>query len=332
VNQKIHILHTERYLHNPTLIESRAVRESFQLSKSCRINQHAGLIYTQTYAASDILHVLRHSDKPYVVHMGGDIWYELNEDQHRLKLVDTALKRATLVVANSAFLYQILCSHGLKNAMFLPGGLWGFDESVHGVMPERFEPKAKHADVPKRYLMAISLKVAKKFLGIELFMKKAFKYLHSTGAEVICAGKIANKHFAVRMEREYEVQFVGQRADWTEYLPQADVFLHPSLFDCFPRALAEAKCAGLPCVSFSTAGNVEVGDSPIYVDPNDEGEIVSALKAVQDRGLREYLGWMGRNSAMKKTEAYRYDYPTIFKTLLKEGPGKLIQSSKEALS
>jgi len=332
VKPKLHILHTERYLHNPTLIESRVIREDFHLSKSCRADPRADLIYTQTYAASDILHVMECTGKPYVVHMGGDIWYELVEDPKRLRLVDRMLKRAILVVANSSFLYRILVSHGLKNAIFLPGGLWGFDESVHGVMPARFDSKPSHPEVPKRYLMAISLKVRKKFLGIELFMRHAFPYLQSVGAEVVCAGKIGDKHFAVRMEREYGVQFIGQRADWTEYLPQADVFLHPSLFDCFPRALAEAKCAGLPCISLGVAGNVEVGDSPIYVDPDGKDEIVEALRAVQDRGLREYLGWMGRDSAIRKTEAHRRDYPAIFNILLKEGPARLIRESKEALS
>ncbi len=329
---KLHILHTERYLHNPTLIESRAVREDFQLSKSYRADPRSDLIYTQTYAASDVLHAMDCTGKPYVVHMGGDIWYELAEDQPRLKFVDRMLKRAVLVVANSAFLYRILVSHGLKNAAFLPGGLWGFDESIHGVMPARFDPKPAHPEVPRTYLMAISLKVPKKFLGIEMFMRHAFPYLQSVGAEVICAGKTVDKHFAARMTREYGVQFVGQRADWTEYLPRADVFLHPSLFDCFPRALAEAKCAGLPCISFRTAGNVEVGDTPIYVDPGSGDEIVEALQAVQDRGFREYLGWMGRNSAFKKTEAYRRDYPAIFNTLIKEGPDRLVRESKEALS
>jgi hypothetical protein len=223
VKPKLHILHTERYLHNPTLIESRAVREDFHLSKSCRADPRADLIYTQTYAASDILHVMECTGRPYVVHMGGDIWYELAEDQKRLKFVDRMLKKAVLVVANSSFLDRILISHGLKNAMFLPGGLWGFDESVHGVMPARFDPKPAHPEVPKVYLMAISLKVPKKFLGIELCMRHAAPYLKSVGAEMICAGKVQNKPIAVRMTREYGVQFVGQHADWTDDLPEREM-------------------------------------------------------------------------------------------------------------
>lgn len=328
---RLHIVHATSHLGLPTLIESSAVRSRFELSKSERLNHHADLVYTQTYGASNVLHCLSCCDKPYVVHMGGDIWSEIIEDPRRLRAVHHVLSKATLVVANSAFLYRILLSHGLANAAFLPGGLWGFDESVHGVMPQRFEPKRAHPERPVRFLMAIALKVPQKFLGIELFMRRAAKKLAEMGAEVVCAGKATRAGFARRMEREYGVKFVGKRQDWDRYLPEADVFLHPSLFDCFPRALAEAKCAGLPCLAFQVAGNVEVGDAPIYVDPVSDGEICGALEALRDRGFREYLGWMGRQRALAKTEAHRMDYPAIFEEVLREGPARLVRESKEAL-
>lgn len=328
---RLHIVHATNHLELPTLIESKAVRSRFELTKSDRLNHHAQLVYTQTYGASNVIHCLASCDKPYIVHMGGDIWNEIMEDQKRLRAVHNVLVRATLVVANSAFLYRILLSHGLTNAAFLPGGLWGFDESVYGIMPTRFEPKQVHPERPKRFLMSIALKVPQKYLGIELFMRRAAKKLAEMGAEVICAGKTLNSGFARRMTREYGIDFIGKRQDWDKYLPEADVFLHPSLFDCFPRALAEAKCAGLPCLSFQVAGNVEVGDAPIYVDPVSEAEICDALEALKDRGFREYLGWMGRQRALAKTEAHRMDYPAIFEEVLREGPARLIRESKEAL-
>lgn len=328
----LHILHTERYLQNQTLIESAVIRNEFKLTKGCRLNPNAQLVYTQTYAASDVLHALENCNQPYVVHMGGDIWYELAEDPTRLAAVNRMLKRAALIVANSAFLYRIVRTNGFLNAAFLPGGLWGFDESVHGVMPKRFAPKHTHADSPTMFLMNISLKVWKKYQGLDFFMRHAHQYLRSIGAEVICAGGTADANFANRMSSEYSVQFVGKRSDWPLFLPQADVFLHPSMFDCFPRALAESKCAGVPALSFRVAGNVEVGDSPIYVDPQNGEEIIEALRALEDKNLREYLGWLGRERALQKTEQYRGDYPTIFKTILEDGPQRLIQGCKEALA
>ena len=327
----LHILHTERYLQNQTLIESAVIRNEFKLTKGCRLNSHAHLVYTQTYAASDVLHVLENCNQPYVVHMGGDIWYELTEDPSRLAAVNRMLNRATLIVANSFFLYRIILMNGFKNAVFLPGGLWGFDESVHGVMPKRFLPKHTHEEKPTKFLMNISLKVWKKYQGLELFMRFAHPYFKSIGAEVICAGGMADKEFANKMCSQYDVLFVGNRSDWPLYLPQADVFLHPSMFDCFPRALAESKCAGLPSVAFRVAGNVEVGDSPIYVDPQDEGEVIGALRALEDKSLREYFGWMGRERALKKTEQHRGDYPAIFKTVLENGSQRLVQECKEVL-
>jgi glycosyltransferase involved in cell wall biosynthesis len=329
---RLHILHTERYIKNQTLIESAVVRNEFRLTKSHRLDLHAQLVYTQTYAASDILHALRHCQIPYIVHMGGDIWYELTEDPHRLAAVNQMLRQATLIVANSSFLYRIITAYGFKNAMFLPGGLWGFDESVHGVMPQRFNPRRTHEASPRMFLMNISLKVWKKYQGIERFMRHTHRYLRSIDAEVICAGGTADASFANRMSSEYGVHFVGKRTDWPSYLPQADVFLHPSMFDCFPRALAESKCAGVPALSFRVAGNVEVGDSPIYVDPSSEDEIVGALRALEDRSLREYLGWLGRERALEKTVRHRGDYPTIFKVVLEGGAQRLIQGCREALA
>lgn len=329
---RLHILHAEGHLEKPTLIEATPVRDRFQLSKSDRLSHLADLVYTQTYAASNVIHRLQSCDKPTVVHMGGDIWSELQEDPRRLTMVQRALEKATLVVANSAFLYRILLSHGLRNAAFLPGGLWGFDESVHGVMPQRFKPKPAHPERPRRFLMAIALKVQRKYLGIELLMRAAGEFFRSIDAEVVCAGKVAYAQgFARRMANVHGVKFIGRRDDWERYLPEADVFLHPSLFDCFPRALAEAKCAGLPCLSFQVAGNVEVGDAPIYVDPLNEAEILAALEALRDQGLREYLGWMGRDRALAKTEAHRGDYAEILSEVLRDGPKRFIEDSKEAL-
>jgi glycosyltransferase involved in cell wall biosynthesis len=313
------------------LIESAVVRNEFRLTKSHRIDHNSQLVYTQSYAASDVLHVLRDCSIPYVVHMGGDIWYELTEDPHRLASVNWMLERAALIVANSSFLYRVIVANGFKKVMFLPGGLWGFDESIHGVMPQRFEPRRHHATFPRVFLMNISFKVWKKYQGVEMFMRHAHRYLQSIGAEVICAGGTADVSFANRIASDYGVNFVGNRTDWASYLPQADVFLHPSMFDCFPRALAESKCSGVPSVAFRVAGNVEVGDSPIYVDPASEDEIVGALRILEDPTLREYLGWLGRERALEKTERHRGDYPTIFKVVLKEGAQRLIQGCREAL-
>jgi len=334
VKPTIHILHNERLIGNPTLIESSVVRGSFKLTKSSRLNLDADLIYTQAYASSDVIHALSYNETPYVVHMGGDIWYELAEDLKRLFFVNRLLSKATLIVANSSFLYRIVRANGFENSIFLPGGLWGLDESIHGIMPSRFRAKKHAVERHPTLLMNISTKVKKKYVGIEKFMRLAQGYLRSTNAQVICTGEVFNQGYANQMQHDYGVHFIGRRRDWSSYLPNtATVFVHPSMFDCFPRALAEAKCAGVPSIAFRVAGNVEVGESPIYVDPNSEVEIVSALRSLLEcHELRSYLGWLGRRNALRKTEQHRGDYPSIFKILLDEGPKRLIRESKEAVS
>jgi glycosyltransferase involved in cell wall biosynthesis len=332
VKPTIHILHNERLIDTTALIESFVVRDSFKITKSSRLNLDANLIYTQAYASSDVIHALAYNEMPYVVHMGGDIWYELSEDPKRLYFVNRVLHRATLIVANSAFLYRIVRANGFDNAIFLPGGLWGFDESIHGIVPNRFKPRNVGSSNHPTLIMSIATKVKKKYVGIEKFMKAAKEYLQTVNARVICAGEVFNQGYANRMQHEYGVNFIGRRRDWSSYLPAATIFIHPSMFDCFPRALAEAKCAGVPSIAFRVAGNVEVGDSPIYVDPDSEVEIVSALRAlVECQDLRAYLGWLGRKNALRKTMQHRGDYPSIFKILLEEGPKRLIRECKEAV-
>lgn len=327
----VHIVQTERFLQTKQLIESTAICSRFSLSKSNRLNEAANLVYTQSYGTSDTIRALRSCTQPYIVHMGGDIWYEIVGCAHRLNAINNVLKKATLIVANSIFLWKIVRSHGFDNVIFLPGGLWGFDENIHGISPQRFTPKKMHREKPLRFVMAITTTVLKKYRGIEILMKNAGEYFKKEGIEVINAGKVSDMEFAYRMADEYEVQFVGNQRDWPAFLDGADVFLHPSMFDCFPRALAEAKCAGLPCIAFQVAGNTEVGDSPVFVDPFNPDEIMHALHTIEDAELRKYLGWYGRKQAIEKTEMHRMDYAEIFDAVLAGNAEKLIAQCKGEL-
>lgn len=314
-----------------TLVESNPVCEQFTLSKSCAIPEQADLVYTQTYGASDVLDQIRYCSRPFVIHMGGDIWYELRTiAPQRLRIIESVLKRAMVIVANSRFLYGLIRSHGYKNVIFLPGGLWGFDHTVHGVSPKRIYVKKNYAQSgPISMLMSISIQVRKKYLGIQKFMEIAHPFLKSINAKIICAGTVNEKNFARQMSKFYGVEFIGHRNDWGELLSSADIFLHPSLFDCFPRALAEAKCAGIPSLAFGVTGNVEVGDSPVFCDPKNPEEIVTSLENLcRDVELREYLGRLSNANATKKTERHRADYSYILKDLVTEGPARLIHESE----
>jgi glycosyltransferase involved in cell wall biosynthesis len=329
---RLHILNTEKTMNLVTLVESNAVREVFEISKSRTIPRNADIIFTQTYGASDVLHVLQLTKKPYVVHMGGDPWNELQELRNRLLAVDNVLRRATAVVANSSFLYGIVCANGLQNSLFLPGGLWGFDETSIGVNPNRFKPKESYAPGrPFTILMAISLTVQRKYRGIYLFMEKIRPFLKGKKIHVLCAGTVKDTHFAGKMKERYKIRFLGKLENWAEYLPSADIFVHPSLFDCFPRALAEAKCAGLPSVAFNAAGNSTVGEAPVYCNPTSEEELCSSLEVLfQEEGLREYLGKLGRANSIRKTEAHRKDYAAILKAVLDGEQKELFESSRTA--
>lgn len=106
---------------------------------------------------------------------------------------------------------------------------------------------------------------------------------------------------AVR-QRELEgcVHYLGRKEgeDKAACLERADLFVLPSLDECFPLVLLEAMAHGLPCISTDEGGITDIIDDGVTGliarkrDPADLAEKIGAL--LEDASLRRQMGAAAR--------------------------------------
>jgi glycosyltransferase involved in cell wall biosynthesis len=328
---KILVLQGDRNFAVPTYVESETVEERFEVEKSVELRGSPDLVYTQAYGPfHDEIMGCR---VPVVVHVGGCPWLELNGD--RLKRAVEIMRKATVVVCNSRFLLSRFRSHmpGAENLTVLPDGLWGLDHTPIGPMPSRFTPKTNYR-VEGRPLVVMSLNLlnnrvtANKWGGLSLFFDAlaGIKRIREKYT-FVCAGRGDDK-FPLLRKWTRQVDFRFERSHhlddeedyWPMLLEKADLFVHPSTFDCWPRSVGDAMCAASPGIVFDVTGNTEVSDAYIKVDPFDAAHMAESFESlVADPVLRRRIGSEARREALVKTEKHRRDYVDLLLRVVEEG-------------
>lgn len=93
--------------------------------------------------------------------------------------------------------------------------------------------------------------------------------------------------------------------DLIEAYRSADIFVQPSLVECFPITIAEAMACGLPVVATDVGGvRDEVGEGGIVVPPSDAGALAAAIdRLVADAQLRSELGDLALSRARRLLDA-----------------------------
>lgn len=90
------------------------------------------------------------------------------------------------------------------------------------------------------------------------------------------------------------VRFLGRVASAPRYLPPADLFVLPSLFEGCPYALMEAMALGCACLATAVQGSAELVDDGVtglLVPPADSDALAAALlRLAGDADLRAGLG------------------------------------------
>ena len=98
---------------------------------------------------------------------------------------------------------------------------------------------------------------------------------------------------------ESSVSFLGFRDDLYEFLPLADIQVHPSDTEGLPLAVCTGMCAGLPVVATRVGGMPEVvrdGISGFLVEKRNPEQFAQAvLKLIRNEDLRKQLGNGARN-------------------------------------
>jgi glycosyltransferase involved in cell wall biosynthesis len=105
------------------------------------------------------------------------------------------------------------------------------------------------------------------------------------------------EHEAARLGISNRVRFVGHRSDVPDVLAAADIFCQPNIApEPFGLSFVEALGAGLPVVSSSIGGALEIVDSTcgILLPPGDLPVLATALlRLISDRETRKGLAHAG---------------------------------------
>lgn len=299
-----------------------AVNEAFDVTRSGDLAGEPDLVYCQTYGQRNSFEQLKRWGGPYVLHVGGDIWDERRERKGGETLGDVmqVMWGAAKVVCVSEFLARTI-RHNMDqgagragHVVALPGGLWGTDHTEHGIDPSRFEPKEDYSIVGRPLVvMNINLTVRRKWRGMPIFMEAAHGVLKEHDARVVCVGKVKGKRVvAADWYHRWGLQMIPPSDLWPELLRRADLYVHPSMFDGFPRSVAEVCCVGLPAVLFQVAGTPEVSDEAVLVKPSAGKYMATVLnELLSSEEARQTIGTGMRSEALEKTEKHRGDYAQL---------------------
>jgi glycosyltransferase involved in cell wall biosynthesis len=311
--------HVVAHADSPSVGSAFDVRRSFFLDRGNMPN----VVYTQMYGQRAIFEQLARCTVPYVVNVGGDIWSEreVMGKTSSLSEITNVLQQAARVVCVSKFLAKTVRQRlGTNNVISLPGGMWGLDHTKHGIRPDEFAVKKSYVlDEQPLVLMSINLTVKKKWCGIPDFLDATEDVMRSHGARLICFGKAKREVSLLAEWANRGLEFYRPHHDWPLIMARCGVFVHPSMFDGFPRVVAEACCAGLPALVYDEAGFSEVSDSVIMVKSNDPDQIAHKLKSLlESKQNRERVGKAMRREAVRKTKRHRDDYTKLLLEVVKE--------------
>jgi len=94
------------------------------------------------------------------------------------------------------------------------------------------------------------------------------------------------------------IEFVGHQATVQPWIAAADLLVHPSVYEAFPRVILEAMALSKPVVASRVGGVPEAvvdGETGLLVPAEDYDALATALaQCLMDVSLRERLGKAGR--------------------------------------
>ena len=324
---RLHILEGKNGPRVVAFCDGESVRDTFEVTRSQNIPNGVELVYCQTYGQRASFDQLVKCGVPYVVHVGGDIWDERRETKSAKSLPDVSrcMRRATAIVCIGRFLSTVVAGNlgSDDNIRLLSGGLWGTDTVTKGIDPMRFVPKLDWRIKGRPLVvMNINLSVRRKWRGIPMFFNAVNDMMRERDIRVVWVCKLKDKYLDVAEDivDEYGIEIVSPSDKWPELLRTADLFVHPSGFDGFPRALAESCCAALPALAFDIAGSREVSEYVTLCNPYNGGDVVEKFCGLLDNErLRKKLGKGARRDALKKTKMHMGDYAKLLLDVLECG-------------
>lgn len=305
-----------------TYIESKHTFELFHVTRGPQIDDNADIVYCQTYGQRNSFEQLLEWTGPQVIHVGGDIWDERGNKKgsDTLRDIEIVFRRASKIVCVGKYLSKVIKGHVPDaDVTYLKGGMWGLHHTRKAPDPKNFVPKYDYEIYERpKVVSAISLSVERKWRGIPIFLDACEDFIKIHNCDVRCFGKARGQFDKIALWRKRGFVHYGYSKNWWKILNSADIYIHPSMFDGFPRTISEAMCVGLPILTFDSAGCGEVGKSMMICDPNNPSDIMEKFDVLLgSRGLREKLGVGARKEAVRKTKKHEKDYPNLIMEVLR---------------
>jgi len=172
----------------------------------------------------------------------------------------------------------------------------------NGVDPERFLKPHERKSGSKTVVTYVGRLAPPKDL---ITLLKAVKLLSGVEVLIVGDGELRDKveKYVFENGLSEKVLLLGEREDVPEILSNSDIFVLPSRWEGLPFTIIEAMMAGLPVVASKVGGVPELVDDGItgfLVPPGDHLSLAQAIrKLVDDKNLREKMGKLGREKALK---------------------------------
>jgi glycosyltransferase involved in cell wall biosynthesis len=326
---KLHIYHRKHLDQTPLLADSPAVRAAFHVTRGPAIPSSCDLVF-----AENNLLELAELKKPYAVYYGGHYWYEWRGTPSKIETVERVFVEAKRVICISKFLADM--THDKvpdAKVTYLPGGLWGTDHVRYKVNAARFTPKTTWTIRGRpKIAMCMSLNGEIKWRGLPRFMKAAWEVIKKHDAVVTCCGRIKRQQkLASKWATAWGLKYINWSRDggaydftigigdtvWPSVLAQADMFVHPSIWDSWGCAVADAMMTGVPGLVFDVTGQREVGTTFVRCNPASNSDITSKLDRLLADGVhRSVVGKAMLAEAELKMVKHRGDFARILKEVL----------------
>jgi len=262
-----------------------------------------------TYARSDIncIHFVhsawvKSKYHPYQEQKNARAMYQWLYNSVNALLERHALKRTKQIVAVSEQVKQELIQDARVNPYKVSVISNGVD--LNEFYPRAINRKDFNLDIDTTYaLFAGDLKSSRKNLDTVLQALTQVEHIHLL--VLGNAEKSVYPHMAERLGISQRVHFLGYRRDIAEIMSLADMFIFPSRYEPFSLVILEAMASGLPVITSSKCGAVELlsDDSAVVMeDPDDSDSLVSALRELlSNKGRLETMSLRAREDARRNS-------------------------------
>ena len=242
-------------------------------------------------------------------------------NNYEIKKLNSLKKTKAIIYNHSSFLYWIFRKKfnftetpypAYKNSKYVISLIplendylfkkWGID-SILMDNPTTFEYESVTPSdlITKNIIMIGRVKdpVKRFYLGIKA-MKNIIKEIPDCEMKIISNKNQNYENLINNLNLEKNVKFIGYKKNIGIFLKNASLHIFPSLCECYPMVLGEAKIFGIPSIicgldflSLSKGGTV------IIYDDNPDTIAKEAVKILKNETYRKQLGKEARESIKK---------------------------------